>query len=216
MAMDIALPSHLIHLALEFINHFRYAVQNDPSQRHKGAYKREQNHKQRRPIRKLTPVGEDPQKLQPHQNSRPGHQNPRSREVVERPSQLHIVQDLEQRLYAVAYRILGRGPLHIIAAVDGHLFDAQVVVPGLQEHLRAGGHIAVLDVNALNRSATVGPKAALAVGDVDPACDIGGDVQHLHAHFSIGRDVFAVAVAKAGAYHQIAAVVERREQLGDL
>jgi len=39
-------------------------------------------------------------------------------------------------------------------------------------------------------------KAALSVRDGKAAQEIGGDIQNLHASLEIGRNVFAVAVAK--------------------
>jgi len=39
-------------------------------------------------------------------------------------------------------------------------------------------------------------KAALSVRDGKAAQEIGGDIQNLHASLAIGRNVFAVAVAK--------------------
>jgi len=39
-------------------------------------------------------------------------------------------------------------------------------------------------------------KAAMGVGEGEAAQEVGGDVKNLHAHLAIGRNVFAVAVAK--------------------
>jgi len=56
-------------------------------------------------------------------------------------------------------------------------------------------------------------KAALGVGEGEAAQEIGGDIQNLHASLAIGRNVFAVAVAKPRADHQIHAPVQRQEEL---
>ena len=43
---------------------------------------------------------------------------------------------------------------------------------------------------------SIGPKAALGVGDKEAAQEIGGDIENLHADLAIDGNVFAVAVAK--------------------
>ncbi len=43
---------------------------------------------------------------------------------------------------------------------------------------------------------SVGPKAALGVGDTEAAQKIGGDVENLHADLAIGGNVLAVPFAK--------------------
>jgi hypothetical protein len=56
--------------------------------------------------------------------------------------------------------------------------------------------------NAVDRPLSIGPKAALGIGDGEAAQKVGGDIQNLHADFAIARDVLAVPSAKPRAYDQ--------------
>jgi len=68
-------------------------------------------------------------------------------------------------------------------------------------------------LNAVYRPHYVGPKAALSVGDIEAAQEVGDDIENHHANLAIGGNVLAVAFAKPRAYNQVHAPVQRLKKL---
>lgn len=179
--MEIAFSPYPLNLSLAFIHHLGYAVQYDPVSAMNDPTGVNIIMRSAGPYCSVPTVGgEDAQGLEAHQNPSPRYQHPRNHEVIERTSELRIVQEGQQRLHPMTHRVLCRDPLNIIAAVDLHIFNMQIEILRLHQARR---HVTVLDVDSFDGPPSVGPKTALAVSDANTAGNVGDHVQQLHPTF---------------------------------
>ena len=109
---------------------------------------------------------EDPQRLEAGQHADVQHDQPGYAEEQHGLLLGHEPDDRVQDAQAVSDRVLAGSALQVIADLDRHLGDLQVVVRGLDQYLRPGTHAAFADADAVDGLLRVGAEAALGVGDV--------------------------------------------------
>lgn len=116
------------------------------------------------------------QKVKPHPDAHRSENEAWKGEVIKRPPQLHIVEDLNQNPQAMAHGMLG-GAVDVVADADLHLFYSQIRLTSVGQHLALDGKAALLESKDWDSVGRERPKSALGIGDLDPAVEVSGLVK---------------------------------------
>ena len=123
--------------------------------------------------------------------------------------------EFHQHPNTMRYGILARSILEIVPNFDLHLRDLEAVITNLNEDFRTSTHPLRADMDVIDCSFTICPKATLSICDPKlTASHAGGEVQDLHADLAIERNPYSTTLFEPRAYHYIVALPKLSEKSG--